>query len=295
MTIYNLGSINIDHVYRLAALPRAGETIGSLGYALGLGGKGANQSVAAARAGAQVVHLGAMGSGDDWVLEKLAQAGIATGAIARLEGEATGHAIILVDAAGENSIVLHGGANRALPDDLLADLPRRQLAGIGPGDIVMLQNETNLQAETAAHARAAGARVIYSAAPFEIEALRAVLPHVSILAVNEVEARDTFAAFGEDLPVEGMLITRGAEGAEYRDLKAGAVWRQPAFRVSAVDTTGAGDCFAGWFAAGLSRSEDPQTALRHAAAAAAIQVTRLGAGDAMPDRAEVMAFLKEHA
>ena len=288
MTIYNLGSINIDHVYRLAALPRAGETISSLDHALGLGGKGANQSVAAARAGAQVRHLGAMGTGDDWVLDMLGAAGIDTGAVARLDGVATGHAIILVDAEGENSIILHGGANRALP----AGLVTGGLAAIGPGDILMMQNETTLQAEAAAHARAAGARVIYSAAPFEIEALRAVLPHVSILAVNEVEARDTFAAFGEDLPIEGLLITRGAEGAEFRDLAAGRTWHQPAFRVEAVDTTGAGDCFAGWFAAGLARGEDAPTALRHAAAAAAVQVTRAGAGDAMPDRAEVMAFLK---
>ena len=222
MTIYNLGSINIDHVYRLAALPRAGETISSLDHALGLGGKGANQSVAAARAGAQVRHLGAMGTGDDWVLDMLGAAGIDTGAVARLDGVATGHAIILVDAEGENSIILHGGANRALP----AGLVTGGLAAIGPGDILMMQNETTLQAEAAAHARAAGARVIYSAAPFEIAALRAVLPHVSILAVNEVEARDTFAAFGEALPIAGLLITRGAKGAEYRDLETGRIWEQ---------------------------------------------------------------------
>ncbi|WP_374422413.1 ribokinase [Paracoccus sp. (in: a-proteobacteria)] len=289
MTIYNLGSINIDHVYRLAALPRAGETISSLDHALGLGGKGANQSVAAARAGAQVRHLGAMGTGDDWVLDMLGAAGIDTGAVARLDGVATGHAIILVDAEGENSIILHGGANRALP----AGLVTGGLATIGPGDILMMQNETTLQAETAAHARAAGARVIYSAAPFEIEALRAVLPHVSILAVNEVEARDTFAAFGEALPISGLLITRGAKGAEYRDLETGRVWEQPAFRVQAVDTTGAGDCFAGWFAAGLSRGEDIATTLRNASAAAALQVTRKGAGNAMPTRAEVAAFLAQ--
>lgn len=289
MTIYNLGSINIDHVYRLAALPRAGETISSLDHALGLGGKGANQSVAAARAGAQVRHLGAMGTGDDWVLDMLGAAGIDTGAVARLDGVATGHAIILVDAEGENSIILHGGANRALP----AGLVTGGLATIGPGDILMMQNETTLQAEAAAHARAAGARVIYSAAPFEIEALRAVLPHVSILAVNEVEARDTFAAFGEALPIAGLLITRGAKGAEYRDLETGRIWEQPAFRVQAVDTTGAGDCFAGWFAAGLSRGEDIATTLRNASAAAALQVTRKGAGDAMPTRAEVAAFLAQ--
>ena len=289
MTIYNLGSINIDHVYRLAALPRAGETISSLDHALGLGGKGANQSVAAARAGAQVRHLGAMGTGDDWVLDMLGAAGIDTGAVARLDGVATGHAIILVDAEGENSIILHGGANRALP----AGLVTGGLATIGPGDILMMQNETTLQAEAAAHARAAGARVIYSAAPFEIAALRAVLPHVSILAVNEVEARDTFAAFGEALPIAGLLITRGAKGAEYRDLETGRIWEQPAFRVQAVDTTGAGDCFAGWFAAGLSRGEDIATTLRNASAAAALQVTRKGAGNAMPTRAEVAAFLAQ--
>lgn len=286
MTIFNLGSINIDHVYRLPAMPRAGETLHALSYAQGLGGKGANQSVAAARAGAPVVHLGAMGTAEDWVLERLAAAGVQTSGIARLPDIATGHAIILVDASGENSIVLHGGANMALP----AALPGA--AAFGPGDLLLMQNETSLQVETATLARAAGARVIYSAAPFQIEALRAVLPQVSVLAVNEIEARETFAAFGEDLPIEGLLITRGAEGAEFRDLKAGQVWRQPAFRVRAVDTTGAGDCFAGWFAAGLARGEDVPTALRHASAAAAVQVTRKGAGDAMPDRAEVMEFLK---
>ena len=286
MTIYNLGSINIDHVYRLPALPRPGETLHAQSYAQGLGGKGANQSVAAARAGADVVHLGAMAASDGWVLGRLAEAGVQTSAIARLPDIATGHAIILVDTAGENSIVLHGGANLALPAALASGI------GFGPDDILLMQNETNLQAETAALARRAGARVIYSAAPFSIAALREVLPHVSILSVNEIEARDTFAAFGEDLPVEGLLVTRGAEGAEFRDLRGGQAWHQPAFAVEAVDTTGAGDCFTGWFAAGLARGEDMPTALRHAAAAAALQVTRQGAGDAMPDRAEVLAFLK---
>ena len=290
MTIYNLASINIDHVYRLAALPKAGETLHSRGLSLGMGGKGSNQSIAAARAGAQVVHLGAVGQADDWVIDRLRQAGVQTDRIARRTDQPTGHAIILVDQDAENCIVIHGGANTALPDELVT----RDMARIGPGDILLIQNETNLQAEAAAQARAAGATVIYSAAPFQIEALRAVLPHVSILAVNEGEARETFATFGEDLPVQGLLITRGAQGAEYRDLTTGTRHHQPAFPVQAQDTTGAGDCFAGWFAAGLSRGEDAPTALRHAAAAAALQVTRPGAGDAMPDRAEVMAFLSDH-
>lgn len=288
MTIYNLGSINIDHVYRLPTLPQPGETIASLTYMRGLGGKGANQSVAAARAGANVIHLGAMGLEDDWVEQRLTAAGVQTSHIARLGDQPTGHAIILVDAAAENSIILHPGANRAVPAAAIADVVK----DIRPGDTLMMQNETNQQAETAAQAKAAGARVIYSAAPFQIEPLRAVLPHASILALNTLEARALFDAAGQDLPVEGLLITHGSDGAEYRDLTTGATHHQPAFRVAAVDTTGAGDCFAGWFAAGLDRGEDAATALRHAAAAAALQVTRHGAGDAMPDRAEVLEFLR---
>lgn len=287
MTIYNLGSINIDHVYRLEALPCPGETVAARALSTGLGGKGANQSIAAARAGAPVVHLGAIGAADGWVIARLESAGVATGAVLRLAHEASGHAVILVDARGENEIVIHPGANAALPDELVT----RGLAPIGPADTLLLQNETALQREAARHARAAGARVIYSAAPFGIEALRAVLPHVSILALNAGEAEAMFRALGRDLPIEGLLITRGAEGAEYHDLLRGDCLHQPAFAVDPVDTTGAGDCLAGWFAAGLDRGEDIATALRHAAAAAALQVTRPGAGDAMPDRAEVMAFL----
>ena len=291
MTIYNLGSINIDHIYRLDHLPRPGETLHSENHALGLGGKGANQSMAATRAGADVVHVGAMSAGDDWVIAQLSDAGVRVGTIARMPGVPTGHAIILVDAGGENSIVLHPGANRAIrPEDL-----SQALGPIRPTDTLLLQNETTLQVAAAAQASAVGARVIYSAAPFELDALRAVMSHVSIIALNEGEAAQMFDAFGHDLPVQGLLVTRGAAGAEYRDMQTGQVFHQEAFAVRATDTTGAGDCFAGWFAAGLDRGEDTPTALRHAAAAAALQVTRPGAAGAMPDRAEVMQFLDANA
>ena len=119
MAIWNLGSINIDHVYRLESLPKPGETLASRGYAQGLGGKGANQSVAAARAGAVTHHLGAMGTGDDWVRDRLAQAGVDMGHVARLADQVTGHAIILLDADAENAIVIHPGANRAIDEDAL--------------------------------------------------------------------------------------------------------------------------------------------------------------------------------
>lgn len=291
MAIWNLGSINIDHVYRLDQLPRPGETLAARSYVQGLGGKGANQSIAAACAGAMTHHLGAMGTGDGWAIERLADRGVGTAGILRMGDQATGHAVILLDAGAENAIVIHPGANRAITPDMLA----APLSGIGPGDTLLIQNETSSQVEAARIARAAGARVIYSAAPFDIEAVRAILPHVTILAMNAGEADALFAAMPGDLPVDGLLITRGGEGAEYRDLTNGAVHRQSAFRVTPVDTTGAGDTFAGYFAACLDRGDPIPAALRLASAAAALKVTRPGAGDAVPALEEVIAFIASRA
>lgn len=287
MAIWNLGSINIDHVYRLDRLPSPGETLAAGSYAQGLGGKGANQSIAAARAGALTHHLGAMGAEDHWVIERLRDRGVCTADILRLTNEVTGHAVILLDRQAENAIVIHPGANRAITPAMLTSA----LAAIKPQDTLLIQNETSGQVEAARMARQAGARVIYSAAPFDIDAVRAILPHVTILAMNAGEADQLFAAMPGDLPVEGLLITRGSEGAEYRDLRAGTVQRQAAYPVRPVDTTAAGDTFAGYFAAALDRGEPVATALQQAAAAAALKVTRAGAGEAIPGREEVQAFL----
>ena len=287
MAIWNLGSINIDHVYRLDNLPRPGETLAAGSYVQGLGGKGANQSVAAACAGADTHHLGAMGPADDWVIDRLSRRGVVSTDILRMEDQATGHAIILLDGRAENAIVIHPGANRAMTPDMLEG----PLSEIRPGDTLLIQNETSCQVEAARAAREAGARVIYSAAPFDIEAVRAILPHVTILAMNAGEAEALFAAMPGDLPIEGLLITRGGEGAEYRDLTTGTTYRQAAFKVDPVDTTGAGDTFAGYFAASLDRGDAIPQALRLASGAAALKVTRPGAGEAIPSLAEVLDFL----
>lgn len=286
--IYNLGSINIDHFYRVGHLPAPGETLAAEHYGVGLGGKGANQSVAAARAGARVCHLGGAGQ-EDWALDRLQAFGVDGSRVQRLD-VATGHAIIMVDQQGENAIVLFPGANRAFDPDPVLTL----LAQAAPGDTLMLQNETAHQATAARMARDRGMRVIYSAAPFEAEAVRAVLPFVTILALNTVEASQLCAAMGcglEDLPVPQLLLTHGAKGAEWRDLATGTRVFQPAFAVAPVDTTGAGDTFAGYFAAALDEGLAPQAALRMAAAAAAIMVTRAGTAEAIPTRSEVLAFL----
>lgn len=288
--IFNLGSINIDHVYRLPHFPAPGETLAAAEYHMGLGGKGANQSAAAARAGAMVRHVGAVGPEGGWAVDRLAGWGVDVTHVARLD-VATGHAIINIDASAENTIILFPGANRALPLQTLA----AALADARAGDILMLQNETAHQAEAAARGQATGMHVLYSAAPFDIAAVRAVLPHITTLALNAVEADQLCAALGTTLDridVPELLVTRGADGAEWRG-RDGSRAFAPALKVTAVDTTGAGDTFAGYFAAGRDKGLSPADALLWAGAAASLKVTRKGAADAIPTAVEVAAFLRE--
>lgn len=287
MSIYNLGSINIDHVHRVARLPGRGETVADTGYAMGLGGKGANQSLAAAAGGARVHHIGAVGADGGWIRDRLAAAGIGTEDLATVAA-ASGHAVVLVEDGGENQIVIHGGANRALTRDQIA----AALARARPGDWFLAQNETNLIAEGFAMARAAGLRTAYAAAPFDAGAAAGLIGLIDLLAVNAVEAGQLAAHLGTGrVEVPELLVTLGAEGAR---LTAGdRVTEAAAFPVEPIDTTGAGDCFLGWFLAARDRGADGREALREAAAAAALKVTRRGAADGIPTRAGVAAFLAE--
>ncbi|MCK8484433.1 ribokinase [Aliiroseovarius sp. S2029] len=289
MAIYNLGSINIDHFYQVDHLPKPGETLASQGYHVGLGGKGANQSIAAALAGAKVHHIGAVGADGGWCKSRLSDAGVNTDHIATI-ATATGHANICVDPEGENLIILYSGANADISEAQVKDA----LRGSGSGDHLLLQNETTLTYEAAQMARAAGVFVIYSAAPFDASRAIAMLPVIDLLAVNEVEAEQLSAALGtavETIEVPHLVITRGAKGAIWLDRQAGAEHQAPAFRVDPVDTTGAGDCFIGNVVATLDQGQDVDTALRRASAASAIQVTREGTSSAMPRSDEVDDFL----
>jgi ribokinase len=290
MAVWCFGSINIDHFYALPHLPAPGETLASSGYRQELGGKGANQSVAAARAGAEVRHIGAVGADGAPALFEMEAAGVDCRGVQRLEG-ATGHAVILVDPAGENSIVLHAGANGAL--DLGAALAA--LEGVELDDILLIQNETAHQAALAEAAMGLGMDVIYSAAPFDLAAVQAVMPFVNTLVLNEVEAAQLQAALDvpfEDLPVSNVVITRGAAGASWRS-RGMEVIEVAALPVAVVDTTGAGDCFTGALAAALDAGQTPDAAMRFAAAAAALQVSRAGTAAAMPALEEIEALLGE--
>ena len=271
MTVWCLGSINADHFYTVPHLVAPGETLIVQSHSKGLGGKGANQSVAAARAGANVRHIGAVGLDGEWAVEALAGFGVDVSRIVRVDAP-TAHAIIQVDANGENAILVHPGANMMIPTPDFADA--------FVGDTLLLQNETSGTIAAARTAKAEGLRVVYSAAPFDAAAVREILPFIDLLLVNALENAALETEFS-DIAVD-RVVTRGSDGAEWI-----GVAKLPAHAVQAVDTTGAGDCFAGTLVAALDQGMSREDALRRAIIASALQVTKKGTADAMPLKEDV--------
>lgn len=289
MKVYNLGSINADYFYQVSHIPMPGETLAANKFVRGLGGKGANQSVAMVKAGANVLHLGAIGEDGRWLLARLSMLGVDVSAIQQLSG-ASGHGIINVAANGENAITIYPGANVAISFDQVS----AKLKNILAQDWLILQNETTHQRAAAELAKSKGARVVYTAAPFNAAAVADVLPFVDILCVNEHEAKALEIEYQKDglenIGLEAILITYGSEGAVYHDFAADSFTQVKGIKVTAIDTTGAGDTFCGYFIGRLSQGDDPQVALYIANQAAALKVTRSGTAEAIPSLAEAMVF-----
>lgn len=286
MAVWNLGSINIDNVYRVSHLPEPGETLHALDYAQGLGGKGANMSVAIARAAARVTHIGAVGPEGAWTVERLLEYGVDTRRIETLGDQATGHANISVAEDGENQIVVFSGANRAITENMVGSA----LADAAAGDILVMQNETNCQRYAAETAKALGLKVVYAAAPFDADAVAEVLPFTDLLVLNEVEAGQLMGAMKKELAelgVPSIVVTLGADGSKWLDVLAGSETHMPAIPVEPVDTTGAGDTFTGYLVAGLDRNMPMLQALALATQAGALMVTRQGTADVIPDLKDI--------
>jgi ribokinase len=284
MAVYNLGSINIDHIYTMPHLVGPGETLAATSYASALGGKGANQSVAIARAGGVVHHAGMIHSRDDGWLSSMVSAGVNIDHILRGDSP-TGHAIVAVDdKTAENQIILAPLSNASLPEELITDF----LADAGEGAWALTQNETNLTAPFLREAKSKGLNVCYSAAPFVAEITAALLPLVDLLIVNAVEAEDLSAHCGsplKDLGIRHLIVTLGGEGARY--IGSEGEFAVPAIPVKAVDTTGAGDTYLGYVLAGIDGGASIADAMKTASHAAAVQVTRPGASAAIPFREEL--------
>ncbi len=298
-----VGSANLDLVLSVTTIPASGETVLARLLSRGAGGKGLNQAVAAARAGAGTAFIGAVGNDDaaTELVADLSDAGVDTSNLSVVSGP-SGTAVVVVDDAGENSIVVAPGAN-----DSLTALSTDQLMTIQRAAVLVVQLEIPLvTVSTAIHAaQRFGARVILNAAPAQplpVEMLSAV----DLLVVNQGEACvlvDTkpmspashqidalLSALLETVPA--VVITLGREGSAYAE-RSGSTHRIPAVPVDVVDTTGAGDTFTGALAATLARGEPVLDALQFASAAAAVAVTRRGAVQAIPHRAEVDRLLAE--
>ena len=290
MKILNFGSLNLDHVYTVDHIVRPGETLSSKGYSLFCGGKGLNQSIALARAGAEVFHAGKIGSDGRILIERLAEAGVNTDNVETV-AEASGHAIIQVDAEGENSIVLFGGANQAITK-LDAE---RVIASFSENDILLLQNEISAMPEVLSAASQKGMRVAFNPAPFGTEVMEYPLSDISYFIVNETEGggmtgesapRAIAGAMLESFPDSAIILTLGAEGALYVDAEREIMTE--ATPVTAVDTTAAGDTFIGYFLTLHSQGRGVKECLEIACRAAGICVTRSGAADSIPLRTEVL-------
>lgn len=296
-----VGSSNTDMVVRVPRLPAPGETLIGGRFAMVPGGKGANQAIAASRAGGKVSFMGRMGRDElgERALQSLIQDGINTQHVSRDNTAASGVALILVAADGENCIAVSPGANARLSATHIA----RAKKAFSRTAIVLLQLETPLPAVCAAArlARQAGARVILNPAPASALPV-SLLRNVSILTPNESEAEtltgvrvtnETTAARAarrlHDQGVETVIITLGSRGAYVSsDSVRGRV---PGFRVKAIDTTGAGDVFNGALAVALAEKLDLRQAVRFANAAAARSVTRRGAQASAPTRSAILRLL----
>ena len=282
--VFNLGSVNIDHVYRMPRLARPGETLSSLGYARGPGGKGFNQSLALARAGASVSHIGFIGEDGAWLRDFLSAEGVDCAGLG-VADDATGHAIIQVLPGGENSIFLHAGANRHATRESV----RAALAGAQADDWFLCQNETSAVAESLEEARKLGIKTALNAAPALDPKCAAILHNVDLLVVNESEAAalgglssptEALAKLRSDFPALNIVLTLGAEGAIWSGPQIRE--KSPAVPADVVDTTAAGDTFTGYLLAALMRGSCPLVALALANRAASIAVSRAGAAASIP-------------
>ena len=293
MRILNFGSLNLDYVYAVDHFVRPGETLAALSRTVKAGGKGLNQSVALSRAGAAVFHAGCLGSGGELLKTVLETNRVDTGFLLSVP-EAQGHAVIQVNAAGENCILICGGSNRCVPEDHI----RRVMDSFAPGDWLILQNEINGLPLIVELAAARGMHIALNPSPFDAAINDIDLSKVDWLLTNEIEAEqlsgnaDPEAAW-EKLHARyrglSLLVTLGSQGSMAWHATGGTVafHREKARSVKVVDTTAAGDTYTGYFIAGLMEGLQFPVCMQRAGLAAAIAVTRPGAAGSIPWKHEI--------
>ena len=284
MRIYNLGSLNIDYVYDVDHFVSAGETLSSDKMQIFPGGKGLNQSVALARAGAEVIHGAVIGEDGGFLTEILSSAGVDTSRIETIPRRC-GHAVIQVDKSGQNCILLYPGTNRCIDrryiENFLSDAER--------DDILVVQNEISgldIAFETA-HRKNMG--IAFNPSPFHSDIKKLPLSLVRWLFCNETEGEALFGSrdireiterFITQIPDGDLILTLGKDGSVFKNREKFIA--QPIFETKTVDTTAAGDTFLGYFLASVTKGESVERSMAVASKAASVAVSVKGASSSIP-------------
>ncbi len=287
------GSINIDMTYHIDHIVREGETITATSFSMGAGGKGANQAAALAKAGADVFLAGRTGSDACFIMDKLKGFKVDTSLVKVDEGPRSGKALIQVDKAGRNSIIVLPAANREQSDDDIT----HALGVFSKGDWLVLQNEVNGLAGLISMAKAKGMHVCINPSPLDEMIKELPLQDCDMIFVNEEEGAmlagkglgattdEVIGALKAEYPGQVVILTLGKKGACH--ISREGVFFQDIIDYPVVDTTGAGDSFLGFYLASHQRGLAVEDCLYYASKASGIAVSRPGAMDAMPFREEV--------
>ena len=295
MKIYNFGSLNVDRVYGVEDFVRAGETILAKSLSFFPGGKGLNQTIALARAGANVYHVGCIGRDGGILKETLVENQVPLTYVKELDADG-GHTALQVSESGQNAIIVYSGTNHMLTEEFIDEV----MQTIEPGDYVLMQNEINLVPYIIRKAKEAGAQVALNPSPITKELTTYPLELVDLFIVNEIEGEaltgerepeKILHVFREKYPHAKIVLTLGSEGSCYQDETTFAT--QEIYKNTVVDTTGAGDTYCGYLLTCLMEGVPVKEALNMATAASSIAVSRQGAAPSIPKREEVREFLKE--
>ncbi len=289
MKVLNFGSLNLDTVFNVDHIVAPGETIDSSQANIFAGGKGLNQTIALARAGADVYHAGGIGEDGRMLLQIMEKDGVHCEHV-RISGQNTGSAFIQVDVNGQNSIVLNGGANRTNTPDIIDEV----LSDFEEGDILLLQNEINLIEMIIEKAYARKMFIILNPSPMNESILGCDLSKISMFIMNDTEGcqitekkdpADILDTMMQRYPSAKVVLTLGKNGCLYRD--SSESFRQNSIPVKVADTTGAGDTFTGYFITSMIDAMPVSDGLLLATKAASMAVMKKGAAGSIPYRKEV--------
>ena len=287
--ILSYGSLNLDLVYQVPHFVQAGETLSSTSRTVHCGGKGLNQSIAAARAGGTVSHAGKIGGDGTVLTDILRESGVDTDFVTVGDGP-SGHAVIQVDPSGQNCILLFGGCNQEITHEEID----RALAHFQTGDYLILQNEINGLDYLMTQAARRGLRIVFNPSPIDESIFRLPLGEAWLLIFNEIEGAALAGCDDEEgilntlrqrWPRCRLLLTLGSHGCVYDDGQRRL--RQGIYQAETVDTTAAGDTFTGYFVACMAAGRPEEECLDLASRAAAIAVSRPGAAPSIPTMDEV--------